>query len=159
MVRALFAAAAVLAALPAAAQYKVSELVAKGGQVMNAEQIRAEIIGSRVSGMTENGFQFEIELRRDGTSNGMIYSPRGQASGTSGRWSVNAKNQVCAETTFQAWGNTVKRSNGYWKVGDEYYATNSRTDDEAAEKFVDCLMSGGKDCDGGFSSSKRTVKK
>ena len=159
MLRVLFAGLLVLAAAPAGAQYKVSEIVAKGGQVMNAEQIRAELAGRTLAGTTETGFQIEIELRRDGTTGGMVYSPRGQASGVSGRWSVNAKNQVCGETTFLAWGHTVKRCNWYWKVGDEYYATNSRTDDEAAEKFVDCLMSGGKECDGGFSVSKRTVKK
>jgi hypothetical protein len=60
---------------------------------------------------------------------------------------------------FTRWGNNAKRCNWYWKAGGEYYATNSRTDDEAAEKFVDCLMSGGKDCDGAFSVAKRSVRK
>ena len=143
----------------ACAQYKVSDIVAKGAQVMTADQIRAEIAGSTVTGTTENGFQFELELGRDGAVRGMIYNPRGGASGATGSWSVNAKNQICSDMTFTAWGTSNRRCNWYWKAGDEYYATNSRTDDAAAEKFVDCLMSGGRDCDGGFSVAKRTIRR
>jgi len=150
--------AGMLAAGSAHAQYKVSEIVAKGGQVMTAGQIRSEIIGSRISGMTENGFQFELELGKEGKVEGMVYTPRGP-SGMSGTWSINGKNQICTDFTFVAWGTTAKRCNWYWKAADEYFATNSRLDDEAAEKFVDCLMSGGKDCDGGFSVSKRSVRR
>ena len=145
-------------AVSAHAQYRVSEIVAKGGQVMTAEQIRSEIVGRTVSGLSENGIQFELVLDPGGRLEGMMYTPRG-AGGAAGSWSVNAKNQVCTDFVFSLTGGKIRRCNWYWKVGDEYFATNSRTDDEAAEKFVDCLMSGGKDCDGGFSVTKRTVRK
>jgi hypothetical protein len=125
---------------------------------MNAEQIRAEIIGAMIGGYTENGFQFELELTPSGKLDGMVHTPRG-SSGMEGTWTINAKNQICTDFVFTRWGNNAKRCNWYWKAGGEYYATNSRTDDEAAEKFVDCLMSGGKDCDGAFSVAKRSVRK
>jgi hypothetical protein len=140
------------------AQYKISEIVAKGGQVMTADQIRAEIVGTRVSGVSENGFQFELQLSRDGKLEGIVYTPRGP-SGMVGTWMLNQRNQICTEFVFTASGNKGKRCNWYWKAGDEYYGTNSRTDDEAAEKFVDCLMSGGRDCDGGFTVARRTIKR
>jgi hypothetical protein len=150
----------VAVSVPAAAhaQYKVSEIVAKGGQVMTAEQMRAELIGRTIAGMTENGLQFELQLNREGKLQGVVYTPRGP-SGIAGSWTINAKNQICSEFVFTASGNTAKRCNWYWKAGDEYYATNSRNDDEAAEKFVDCLTSGGPECDGGFSVSKRSVRR
>jgi len=148
----------VLAAGAAHAQYKVSEIVAKGGQVMTAQQIRAELAGARVSGTNDLGIQFELQLAPDGKLEGMASSPRG-TTGIAGTWTVNAKNQVCTDFVMLASRMSAQRCNWYWKAGDEYYATNSRTDDEAAEKFVDCLMSGGKDCDGGFSLAKRTVRK
>jgi hypothetical protein len=154
----LLAAFVMLAAGAAQAQYKVSEIIAKGGQVMTAEQIRSELAGRTVSGVSENGFQFELMLDPAGKLEGMIYTPRG-AGGANGTWSVNARNQVCTDFVFSLTGNKARRCNWYWKVGDEYFATNSRTDDEAAEKFVDCLLSGGKDCDGGFSVAKRSVRK
>ena len=147
-----------LGAGTARAQYRVSEIVARGGQVMTAEQIRDELTGSRVSGTNEFGLQFELLLAPGGKLEGMGYSPRG-ASGISGTWTVNAKNQVCTDFMFTVSRVTAKRCNWYWKADGEYYATNSRTDDEAAEKFVDCLMSGGKDCDGSFSLNTRTVRK
>jgi hypothetical protein len=146
------------AAGPAYAQYKVSEIVAQGGQVMTGEQLRAELAGSTVSGMTENGFQFELSLARDGKVEGTIYTPRGPTA-AAGTWTINGKNQICSSLVFTASGNTVERCNWYWKAGGEYYATNSRNDDAAAESFVDCLMSGGKDCDGAFSVSKRAVRR
>ena len=156
--RILVAMLVALAAGTAHAQYRVSEIVAKGGQVMTGEQIRAELAGRTVSGLSENGIQFELKLDPAGKLEGMIYTPRG-AGGASGTWTVNGKNQVCTDFVFSLTGNRAQRCNWYWKVGDEYYATNSRTDDAAAEKFVDCLLSGGKDCDGGFSVSKRNVRK
>jgi hypothetical protein len=156
--RIMLSACILLAAGAAHAQYKVSEIVSKGGQVMTAEQIRAELAGAQVTGTNEVGVQFELQLWPDGKLEGMAYSPRG-SSGISGSWSINAKNQVCTDFVLVASRVSAKRCNWYWKADGEYYATNSRTDDEAAERFVDCLMSGGKDCDGGFSLSKRSVRK
>ncbi|MGQ0655953.1 MAG: hypothetical protein ACT4P4_27480 [Betaproteobacteria bacterium] len=147
-----------LVAAGADAQYRVSEIVAKGGQVMTAEQIRSEIVGRKVSGMTENGFQFELVLEPSGKLEGMLYTPRG-AGGIDGKWSLNDKNQVCTDFVFSLTRAHIQRCNWYWKAGGEYYATNSRTDDQAAEKFVDCIMSAGKDCDGDFSVAKRNVRK
>jgi hypothetical protein len=155
--RLMFAATLLLAAT-AHAQYKVSEIVTRGGQVMNAEQIRAEIIGATISGNTENGFQFELQLTPAGKLDGMVHTPRGP-SGMAGSWSINARNQVCTDFTFLAWGTGAKRCVWYWKAGNEYFSTNSRNDDEASAKFVDCLMSGGKECDGSFSVAKRSVRK
>jgi hypothetical protein len=147
-----------LGAGAAHAQYKVSEIIAKGGQVMTAAQIRSEIVGRKVSGISENGLQFELELAPDGKLEGMIYTPRG-AGGIDGKWSLSAKNQVCTDFKFSLTGARIERCNWYFKVEDEYYATNSRMDDAAAEKFVDCLLSSGKDCDSGFSVAKRNVRK
>lgn len=147
-----------LAAHAAIAQYKVSEIVAKGGQVMTAEQIRSELVGSTVSGVSENGLQFELKLQASGKLEGMIYTPRG-AGGVDGTWVLNGKNQVCTDFTFSLTGAKIYRCNWYWKADGEYYATNSRTDDQAAEKFVECLMSGGKECDGGFSVGKRSIRR
>ena len=147
-----------LAAAGAHAQYKVSEIVARGGQVMTAEQIRTEIIGRTISGATENGFQFELVLEPAGKLDGMVYTPRG-ASGLSGTWALTPKNQVCTDFVFTINGNRAKRCNWYWKAEGEYFATNSRLDDDAAEKFVDCLLSAGQDCDGSFHVSKRNVRK
>ena len=147
-------------AIPGAtcAQYKISEIVAKGGQVMTAEQIRAEIIGNRVSGSTENGFQFDLQLTREGNLEGTVFTPRGP-SGMQGTWKLNQKNQICTDFVFTASGNKAQRCTWYWKAGDEYYSTNSRTDETAAEKFVDCLMSGGRECDGGFTVARRSIRK
>lgn len=142
----------------ACAQHKLSEIVAKGGQVMTAEQIRSELAGSRIAGMTENGFQFELRLTREGKLEGMVFTPRGP-SGLAGTWSINARNQICTDFVFTSSGNAVQRCNWYWRAAGEYYATNSRTDDAAAEKFVDCLVSGGKECDGGFMVIKRSVQR
>ncbi|HYL89469.1 MAG TPA: hypothetical protein VEU32_11995 [Burkholderiales bacterium] len=158
MIRQLLLATALAAPALAYAQYKVSELVAQGGQVMTAEQIRAEIAGSTISGTSEQGIQFEMQLARDGKLAGTVYTPRG-ASGISGTWTINAKNQICSDFVVEASGNSVQRCVWYWKAGGEYYATNSRSDDAAAENFVDCLMSGGKDCDGAFSVAKRSVRR
>lgn len=140
------------------AQYKVSEIVAKGGQVMTAEQIRTEIVGRTISGSTENGFQFELVLDAAGKLEGMVYTPRG-ASGLAGTWTLTPKNQVCTDFVFTINGTRARRCNWYWKAEDEYFATNSRLDDDAAEKFVDCLLSAGKDCDGSFHVSKRNIRK
>lgn len=140
------------------AQYRVSEIVAKGGQVLTADQIRSEIAGGTVSGITELGFQFELRVDPSGKLEGMIYTPRG-AGAANGTWMVNAKNQLCTDFVFSLTGNRNQRCNWFWKAGSEYYATNSRTDDAAAEKFVDCLLGGGKDCDGAFALSRRAVRK
>ena len=140
------------------AQYKVSEVVAKGGQVMTAEQIRAEIVGATIGGYTENGFQFELKLTADGKLDGMMYTPRG-SSGMIGTWAISGKNQICTKVKTIVWGNEISRCVWYWKAGNEYFSTNSRTDDEASGQFVECLMSGGKECDGGFSLAKRSVRR
>ena len=158
MIKQLLLAAALAAPALAHAQFKVSELVARGGQVMTADQIRTELVGSTISGTAENGVQFELQLSRDGKLDGIAYTPRGP-SGMKGTWSINAKNQICTDFVFTASGNSAQRCVWYWKAGGEYYATNSRNDDAAAENFVDCLMSGGKECDGGFSVSKRDVRR
>ena len=147
-----------LAATAVHAQYKVSEIVARGGQVMTAEQIRTEIVGRTVSGTTENGFQFDLVLDPAGKLQGMVYTPRG-ASGLTGTWALTSRNQVCTDFVFTINGTRARRCNWYWKAEGEYFATNSRLDDDAAEKFVDCLLSAGKDCDGGFHVSKRNIRK
>ena len=154
----LMLAATLLLAATAHAQYKVSEVVAKGGQVMNAQQIRAELGGATVSGTTENGFQFELKLATDGKIEGMVHGPR-NSSGAAGTWTVNARNQLCTDISYTIWRNTVQRCVWYWKAGEEYFSTNSRLDDDASARFVDCLLSGGKECDGSFSVAKRSVRK
>ena len=157
MIKQILLASALAAPALAHAQYKVSEIIAGGGQVMTAQQIRAELVGKSISGTAENGFQFDLKLAPDGKLDGTTYTPRGP-TGMTGTWTINAKNQICGEFVFTASGNSVQRCVWYWKAGGDYYATNSRSDDAAAESFVDCLMSGGKDCDGGFSLSKRSVR-
>lgn len=150
--------AGLVIATGAHAQFKVEEIMAKGAQVMTAAQMQAELVGRTISGTTESGAQFEVKLEPNGDLEGMSFTPRG-TTGMTGVWRITKKNQIYTDFTFTSTGAKVSRCNWYWKAGDEYFATNSRTDDDAAASFVDCLLSGGKTCDGGFSLSPRSVSK
>ena len=150
---------ALLALAPAAqAQYKVSEVMDKGGRIMNAEEVRAELSGAKISGVNEFGASFEIELKTDGKTDGVIYTPRGPGA-LSGTWKVNGKNQICTDFVFSLTGATISRCVWYWKAAGEYYSTNSQTDAEAANDLVECLLAGGQDCKRDIALGKRTVKK
>lgn len=158
MGRAVFAVVLALGAQAAHAQYKVSEVMDKGGRIMNGEEVRAELSGATITGVNEFGASFEIALKKDGKTEGVIYTPRGPGS-LSGTWLVNAKNQICTEFVFSLTGATISRCVWYWKAGGEYYSTNSQTDAEAAADLVDCLLGGGRDCKRDIVLGKRTVKK
>ena len=153
------AAAALTLALiaPAAqAQYRVDEIVAKGGQVITAGQFKSEIVGGYVSGASEQGFQFELFYSRDGRLEGMVSTPRG-SSGLIGTWGISRTNAICVEYTLTASRDIATRCVWYWKAGNEYFSTNSRMDDEAAVKFAECIAAGGRGCEAGFMLGKRSV--
>ena len=119
---------ALLAApLVAHAQYKIEELVAKGAQVMSAEQLRAAFVGKNLAGLTEQGWDVEYRLIPGGKLEGMMHTQRG-SSGIIGTWSINEKNQICGDITSVRWGIRSQRCSWYWRVGDEYYVTNSRAE-------------------------------
>jgi hypothetical protein len=155
ILRRFFAAAVLAAPLVAHAQYKIEELVAKGAQVMSAEQLRAAFVGKNLAGLTEQGWDVEYRLIPGGKLEGMMHTQRG-SSGVIGTWTINEKNQICGDITSVRWGIRTQRCSWYWRVGDEYYVTNSRADDEAAAKFVDCLLSSAL-CEGGFQLMRRAV--
>lgn len=150
--------AGALMALPAHAQYKLSEVMQHGGKIMAAKDIRAELTGAKIAGVNEFGMSFDLQLKNDGKLEGTVFTPRGP-SGLAGTWSVNAKNQICTELTFTATGNTASRCVWYWKAGSEYYSTNSQADAEAAGELVECMIANGADCKRDFALSPRSVSR
>jgi hypothetical protein len=138
------------------AQYRIDEIVAKGGQAMTAAELRAELSGKYVTGHLESGAYFEVRLMPGGKMEGMS-SSRNSRSELIGTWRVTDKNQFCADGHLVQWNLQSKRCQWWWKVGTEYFATSSHLDDDAAARFVDCLLSSAL-CQGDFHLMKRDVR-
>lgn len=127
-----FAFACLLAAFAGAAhaQYRLSEILDKGGKRLSGEEVRALLVGATVTGTALNGAQFESHYTADGKMAGTVASMQGM-SGTVGAWNIGEKGDLCTEFTVTRSGAQFKGCMFYFKAGDEYFSSTSDGDRNA----------------------------
>jgi hypothetical protein len=126
----VFACLLVAFAGAAHAQYKLSEILDKGGKRLSGEEVRALLVGATVTGALSNGAQFESHYTADGKVAGTVASMQGMSS-TVGTWIVGEKGDLCADVTVTRSGAQLKACSFYFKAGDEYFSSTSDSDRNA----------------------------
>jgi Ni/Co efflux regulator RcnB len=123
------------------AQKTLGEVLDAGGLLMSLEQFKQEIAQHVVTGPSPTGRTVEMMYGSKGGIDGISSNPLGFL-GTSpdspftGQWSAGDRSSVC--TTMQVRGTnqtmnvTLPRRCQYWfKVGDQYFLSDSDTDRQA----------------------------
>lgn len=105
------------------AQSSRDELVARGAKALSADELRAALTGSEISGANYNNTAtLAWNLNADGT---IIGTASYSTTPIRGTWSVNEKGQFCFDHE-----SSVGRDRGcqdWFVVGSEYYATRGQS--------------------------------
>ena len=115
---------AFLPPLPVAAQANISEVMQQSGVKLSAEELKALLPGSAVSGFNNAGGQFSMSLNPDGSMSGntsVLDARRGAPAGLSGTWRVSDEGKYCYESTNLKTKETDKRCVSVFRAGDAYF--------------------------------------
>lgn len=109
----------------------LGEILDKGGQRLDATELKAFLSGATISGKSMRPpTEFEMNYASDGVANGRIFGIRvDQAPGMTGTWKVDDKGQICVDLMTMTFG-AVKGCSSYYKLGNVYYQAAS--DDRGA---------------------------
>lgn len=117
----------------AMAQSTVGEVLDKGGRFLTSAELKVLLTGAKFSGENNSGHPLELNLRADGSIDGMAIfvgkNGRHRNDPVAGTWAVDDKDCYCQTTKNSTGGTDFCRR--VLSVGSEYFLVTSDGDRDA----------------------------